>query len=101
VWVSEDQVYVGTEARKWADSDPDNVCMEFKLKMDDPGWRTTFPDTGRMLSAPDLSTEVLKSLRGDVQQATGEIIEASVITVPAAFELDQCEATGRRPSWPG
>ena len=36
---------------------------------------------------------MLKSLRADVQQRTGEVVEASVITVPAAFELHQCDAT--------
>ncbi len=28
-----------------------------------------------------------------MQQRTGEVVEASVITVPAAFELHQCDAT--------
>ena len=37
--------------------------------------------------------EILKSLKGDVQQKTGEILESAVITVPAAFELHQCDAT--------
>jgi molecular chaperone DnaK len=36
---------------------------------------------------------VLKSLRGDVQRTMGEDVQAAVITVPAAFELQQCEAT--------
>ena len=41
----------------------------------------------------ELSAEVLKSLRGDVQQRLGEDIQAAVITVPAVFEQKQCAAT--------
>jgi molecular chaperone DnaK (HSP70) len=43
----------------------------------------------------ELSAEVIKSLRGDVQQRTGEEVMAAAISVPAAFELSQCEATNR------
>ncbi|HEY5842219.1 MAG TPA: Hsp70 family protein, partial [Mycobacterium sp.] len=42
-----------------------------------------------------LSAEVLKSLRSDVEQRTGELIRAAVITVPAAFDLSAYEATRR------
>ena len=53
----------------------------------------TFARSGRRMRPEELSSEVLKSLRSDVEQRTGEVIEAAVITVPAAFELPQCEAT--------
>ena len=43
----------------------------------------------------EMSAEVLKSLRADVQTNKAEDLGAAVITVPAAFELPQCEATGR------
>jgi molecular chaperone DnaK len=45
------------------------------------------------MSAPQLSAEVLKALKANVQQRLGEEVRAAVITVPAAFELPQCEAT--------
>lgn len=43
----------------------------------------------------DLAAEVLKSLRADAEAWAGEPVRAAVITVPAAFELAQCEATLR------
>jgi len=92
VWVSGNRTYIGSRARRQAESNPENVATEFKLKMGVPAWRKQFP-SGRVMSAPELSAEVLKSLRADVEKATGEHISAAVITVPAAFELDQCKAT--------
>ncbi|HXA14748.1 MAG TPA: Hsp70 family protein, partial [Opitutaceae bacterium] len=50
---------------------------------------------GRIMRPEDLSAEVLKSLRGDVVRRQGEDPAAAVITVPAAFELPQCDATKR------
>ena len=69
-----------------------DVHLEFKRSM---GTDTVllFKSSGQKRKAEELSAEVLKSLRGDVQQRTGELIEAAVITVPAAFEFHQCEAT--------
>src|ERR1019366_1248948 len=52
-----------------------------------------FKGSGQTRTPEDLSAEVLRSLRADVQQRTGELVEASVVTVPAAFELHQCDAT--------
>ena len=72
--------------------DPANSCSEFKLQMG-TDWAWTFPHTGRTLRAEDLSAEILKSLRADVRQRTGEDLTSAVITVPAAFELPQCDAT--------
>jgi molecular chaperone DnaK len=43
----------------------------------------------------ELSAEVVKSLRQDVLREIGEEITASVITVPALFEIPQCDATRR------
>jgi molecular chaperone DnaK len=56
---------------------------------------TEFRRTGRRMKPEELSAEVLKSLKGDVRQRTGEEVRAAVITVPAGFELPQCEATVR------
>ncbi|NUT51473.1 MAG: Hsp70 family protein [Saccharothrix sp.] len=88
VWVGGDRIYVGARARKRIEADPDSVATEFKLQMGARDWRRRF-GSGREMSAAELSAEVLKSLRAD----TGEAIESAVITVPAAFELDQCDAT--------
>ena len=83
---------VGFRAYQQRESDPDNCKAEFKLQM---GSQTiyNFSRSGRQMTAPELSAEVLKSLKNDVRQRTGEDLQAAVITVPAAFELPQCDAT--------
>jgi molecular chaperone DnaK len=96
VYVSENgNVYVGDEAKSRLERDPDNACGEFKLQMGSPGEHKLFTASGRRMTPEDLSAEVLKSLRADLARATGEQVGAAVITVPAAFELDQCDATRR------
>ena len=70
----------------------DDVHIEFKRQMG-TDYLYQFKNSGQKRKPEELSMEVLKSLRADVQQRTSELIEAAVITVPAAFELHQCEAT--------
>jgi molecular chaperone DnaK len=89
------RVHVGRRARERAESDPSNTASEFKLRMGTKGQASTFATTGRTMEPEELSAEVLKSLRDDVRQRCMEDITAAVITVPAAFELNQCEATKR------
>ncbi len=88
-------VQVGKRARDKADSDPANSHAEFKLQMGVRDARRTFRDSGRTMTPEQLSAEVLKSVRQDVRRERDEEISAAVITVPAAFELDQCDATRR------
>ncbi len=71
-----------------------DLHLEFKRRMG-TGYEYAFRASGRRMRPEDLSAEVLKSLRGDVAQKRNEQISAAVITVPAAFELHQCEATKR------
>jgi molecular chaperone DnaK len=54
-----------------------------------------FVSSGQRKKPEDLSAEVLKELRASVEAKTGEVIQSAVITVPAAFELHQCDATRR------
>jgi molecular chaperone DnaK len=69
-----------------------DVYLEFKRRMGtDHVYK--FKSSGQERKPEDLSAEILKSLKADVQQKTGEILESAVITVPAAFELHQCDAT--------
>jgi len=85
-------VQVGQQAKNRIPDAPDAAYVEFKRRMGtDHVYQ--FRSSGQTRKPEDLSAEVLKSLRADVQQWTGEIIEAAAITVPAAFELHQCEAT--------
>ena len=87
-------IRVGERAKNviW-DSNKIDAYVEFKRQMGS-NHEYQFESSGQSRKPEELSAEVLKSLRGDVQQRmTGEVIEAAVITVPAAFELHQCDAT--------
>ena len=93
VWIDRNnQLFVGRAARERLESDPNNAFSEFKLQM---GKQTAyrFAFSGREMKPEELSAEVLKSLKASVMQRTQEDIKAAVITVPAAFELHQNEAT--------
>lgn len=85
---------VGRIAKQRIEQEPEDAYAEFKLQMGtDAEYR--FARSGRVMKPEELSAEVLKSLRNDVQQRLGEDLQAAVITVPAAFELPQCKATER------
>lgn len=85
-------VFVGQRAKNKIESDSENAYIEFKRRMGtDHVYQ--FKSSGQSRKAEELSAEVLKSLRADVQQRLGEIVEGCVVTVPAAFELHQCDAT--------
>jgi molecular chaperone DnaK len=85
---------VGRSAKERSEGDDQNVACEFKLQMGTNAVKE-FTRSGRRMRPEELSAEVLKSLKGDVKQHTGEDIQAAVITVPAAFELPQCKATDK------
>lgn len=80
--------FVGQHAKANGMDDEENLASEFKLRMGQK-WQKTFARTGRQMLPEELSAEVLKSLRLDVQANRGEEIDSAVITVPAAFELPQ------------
>lgn len=93
VWIDRNgRLYAGRQAYERLEDDPDNAHAEFKLQMGSSEART-FVRSGRQLKPEDLSAEILKSLRSDALRRRRENPEAAVITVPAAFELPQCEAT--------
>ena len=83
---------VGERARNRSLDHPEDAYLEFKRMMG-ADYVYKFKGSGQSRRPEELSAEVLKSLRADVQQRTGELIESAVITVPAAFELHQCDAT--------
>ena len=70
----------------------DDIYIEFKRLMG-TDHKYVFKNSGRTMTPEELSAEVLKSLRGDVQQRLGEDLRAAVITVPAVFKQQQCSAT--------
>lgn len=86
-------VHVGYRAYERLEEDPENSASEFKRVM---GSSQVFPfaASGRSFTPEELSAEVLKSLKADVARAGFEC-RAAVITVPANFEVVQCEATQR------
>ena len=85
-------ISVGRRAYEQAEVRPETVAREFKRAM---GTEKSFTLSGRAMTPEELSAEVLKALRADVQARLGESIDAAVITVPALFTLAACEATGR------
>lgn len=96
VWInSRGNLQVGQEAKeRTLTGDFDNGDIEFKLRMglSNEG-KKVFVRSNRQMLPEELSAEVLKSLKTDVLTSMGEEIRASVITVPAAFELPQNKAT--------
>lgn len=85
-------IQVGQRAKNRVIEFPEDAYIEFKRRMgSDQNYR--FKSSGQTRKPEELSAEVLKSLATDVTQRTGEQVEAAVITVPAAFELHQCDAT--------
>lgn len=72
----------------------DDTAIEFKRSMGSD-FIYQFKSSGFKKKPEELSAEILKSLKGDVQRDKHELIGAAVITVPAAFELHQCDATKR------
>jgi molecular chaperone DnaK len=88
------ELHTGWSAKNKLISQPEDVVIEFKRAMGSDH-TYTFRSSGQKRKPEELSAEILKSLAGDVQQRKGELIEAAVVTVPAAFELNQCDATRR------
>ncbi len=87
-------ITVGRRARQHLEVDPANTRAEFKRLMGTSD-TVTFEKAKRSLTSEALSAEVLKALRADARDRLGIDPTAAVITVPALFELSQCEATGR------
>ena len=87
-------VIIGSKAKSKLEDDRsvDDVYIEFKRRM---GGDSTysFKSAGLTKSPEELSAEILKSLKGNVQQRMDEDIKAAVITIPAAFGAGQCVAT--------
>ncbi|MBD3291788.1 MAG: Hsp70 family protein [Armatimonadia bacterium] len=96
VWIDKrGSLRVGQEAKQRAlVDDPENGDLEFKLRMGlGAEGKKVFTRSGREMSPEELSAEVLKSLKTDVQTNMGEELRGAVICVPAAFENSQTNAT--------
>ena len=88
------QIYTGDRAKSALERDisANDTFVEFKRRMGSD-FEYVFPASGQRKRPEELSAEILKSLRGDVAQRTGEDVRAAVITIPAMFEQAQCAAT--------
>ncbi|MCU1685289.1 MAG: Hsp70 protein [Amycolatopsis sp.] len=94
IWLPKpDTIHVGRRARSRVGFDPDNAAAEFKQEMGLADARKEFVSAGRSLTPQELSAEVLKSLRADAAHHCGAAPESAVITVPAAFTLNENKAT--------
>lgn len=87
-------VIIGSKAKSKLEDDRsvDDVYIEFKRRMGGDSMYN-FKSAGISKSPEELSSEILKSLKGNVQQRMDEDIKAAVITIPAAFGSGQCVAT--------
>lgn len=87
-------VIVGSKAkaRVGYDGSVGDAYIEIKRRMGGDSVYT-FKSSGLTKSPEELSAEILKSLRGNVQQRMNEDVKAAVVTIPAAFEQRQCAAT--------
>ena len=86
------RITVGTRARRFIEQDPANTAAEFKRLMG-TGKAIEFPASGKQIKPEELSAEILKALRQDIQDQLGIAVERAVISVPALFELPQSAAT--------
>ncbi len=89
-------VIVGSRAKAKLEDDrsAEDAYIEFKRRMGGDSVYT-FKSARLKKSPEELSAEILKSLKGNVQQRLDEDIKAAVITIPAAFAQGQCVATKR------
>lgn len=95
VWIdAKNRLYVGKRAKDRSELDSGNAKVEFKRQMGKTE-AIEFTATGRKLKPEELSAEVLKQLKKDVEERKGESITAAVITVPADFSAAAIEATNR------
>ena len=94
------RIHVGERAKNQIEKDSENVHFEFKQQM---GRNTaySFPANGQSMTPEELSSQVLKSLKADVQRRFNEELHAAVITIPAAFDKSEIYATNRAASLAG
>jgi len=84
------RIIVGDKAREYLLKDPKNVVGSFKRKMGTTEYYY-IKSIGERKTPIDLSAQVLKELKNFVH--TGEELDAAVITIPAAFDTVQSNAT--------
>lgn len=90
VYYKKDKIIVGSRARTYLERDAKSVFGTFKRKMGTTeSYKVKSIDQSK--TPIELSAEVLKELKGFIH--TGEQVDASVITIPASFDVIQSNAT--------
>jgi molecular chaperone DnaK len=88
-------MFVGKRAYEQDAFSPENVGKKFKRLMGTSS-PIEFKGAARTMMPEDASAEVLKALLAQARMAAGDFeINGAVITIPAAFNQMQCEATMR------
>lgn len=91
-------IVIGSKAKRVMNNSKENLQnskAEVKRLMG-TGESISFPNLKKSLLPEEVSAEILKALRGDVQRKHPEmVLDAAVITVPAYFSTVQSEATKR------
>ncbi|MFN0055837.1 MAG: Hsp70 family protein [Planctomycetales bacterium] len=86
------KVLVGRPAKEFQVVQPERCVSTFKRHM---GTDWTAEIAGRRYSPEELSSLVLRTLKGDAEAHLGETVDRAVITVPAYFNEHQRKATLR------
>jgi molecular chaperone DnaK len=88
-------LFVGKKAYDQDALSPEDVGKRFKRLMGTTS-PVTFKRAGRTISAEEASGEVLKALLAQARMAAGSFeIDGAIVTIPAAFNQMQSEATMR------
>ena len=85
-------ILVGAAARDRLISHPERTAAGFKRSM---GTGRQYELGGRVFTAEDLSSFVLRRLREDAEAYLGEVVDEAVVSVPAYFAEAQRAATKR------
>ncbi|MCI9353127.1 MAG: Hsp70 family protein [Lawsonibacter sp.] len=85
-------ILVGAAARDRLITHPDCTAAGFKRAM---GTGRQYELGGRMFTAEDLSSFILRRLREDAESYLGEVVDEAVVSVPAYFAEAQRAATKR------
>ena len=94
-------MFVGKRAYDQDAFSPENVGKRFKRLMGTTS-AVTFKGAGRNMTPEEASSEILKALLAQARMAAGEFdLEGAVVTIPAAFNQMQSEATMRAASAAG
>jgi molecular chaperone DnaK len=91
-------IVVGSKAKRLMNNSKENLqnCKAEVKRLMGTAETISFPNLKKALLPEEISAEILKALRGDVQRKHPEMaLDAGVITVPAYFSTVQSEATKR------